>query len=536
MNLLDVFRIAGAGVVTSLWAGAALAAWVALTLRLTERAGAAWRYRVAIGALAMLPVTPAIAWFVELPALPWLAGVGAAWTLGATVALIRLVNSARSVGRLRRGATPAPAWAGDRLDACAHALGIADHVRLVESDDVDVPCSVGRRHPMVVLPRGAAGRLTDRQVTAVLAHELAHVARRDYAWHLVEVGVCTVLFYHPAAWWLSRVVEKEREASCDVLASRVVSPIDLAEALVALERARQGPVGESAARQGLVGRITALAGGADAGAAGHAHIGPLRLALGLLVPAAACIAVGAFGFPLAMTAAQWSMAPWSMAVGIGLLVGVRHAFEPDHLMALATLVTRERRPLDAVRLVVSWGLGHTVSLLLLGLTLSIVEQSMPERMTMSLELGVALMLLVMGLWSLREAWRVGGSGRIQPHRHGFGAHAHPTSGDHVHIGGLAVARRPLAVGMVHGLAGSAGLTALMTSALPTLGERLGFVLLFGCGSTAAMALAAGLAGWPMARIARSPSAMRALSATAGAAAVVFAFAWGIPLAQAFLAG
>ena len=131
----------------------------------------------------------------------------------------------------------------------------------------------------------------------------------------------------------------------------------------------------------------------------------------------------------------------------------------------------------------------------------------------------------------QAAASTGGTGPVQRHRHGLASHAHPTASEHVHIAGFALARRPLAVGVVHGLAGSGAVTALVTSSLPTFPEQLIFVLFFGCGSAIGMAAMAGLAGWPLARFVQTPAAGAALSAVTGVAALVLGVVWLHPPAS-----
>jgi hypothetical protein len=113
--------------------------------------------------------------------------------------------------------------------------------------------------------------------------------------------------------------------------------------------------------------------------------------------------------------------------------------------------------------------------------------------------------------------------------HGSIVHVHATSADHLHVGPLTLARRPLIVGMVHGLAGSGALAAMAMAALPTLGVQILFMGLFGLGSTVAMAVLSGLAGLPLARLARRPAAFAWVSATAGVVSMVAGVMWSWPV-------
>ena len=99
----------------------------------------------------------------------------------------------------------------------------------------------------------------------------------------------------------------------------------------------------------------------------------------------------------------------------------------------------------------------------------------------------------------------------------------------MHVGNATLAWRPLAIGIVHGLAGSGGLTALVFAELPGDGARILYMTLFGAGSVAGMALASGVAGMSLARMAHAPETMRRIGAVAGALSIIVGVAWGVPL-------
>lgn len=180
---------------------------------------------------------------------------------------------------------------------------------------------------------------------------------------------------------------------------------------------------------------------------------------------------------------------------LGLLMGMRHALEADHLAAVASLATRSRGVRGTVLQGAFWGLGHTFTLALVGGLCLWLEAAVPESLARGLETVVGLMLLGLGaevLWRMRRR-RV----HVHIHRHGDGtvhlhAHSHqpaeahdPARHHHAHLQKLP--RRALVVGMVHGLAGSAALVLL---ALPGLGSSwlaLAYVALFGAGSILGMA-------------------------------------------------
>jgi hypothetical protein len=143
------------------------------------------------------------------------------------------------------------------------ALAIRHAVRLLESAAVQVPAVVGSLRPVILLPVSALSGLTTEQVEMVLAHELAHVRRHDFLLNLLQTVVETLLFFHPAVWWMSRRVRVEREHCCDDLAVAVCGdPARYARALARLEELRTEPLPLAMAADGgsLLERVRRLAG------------------------------------------------------------------------------------------------------------------------------------------------------------------------------------------------------------------------------------------------------------------------------------
>jgi hypothetical protein len=191
---------------------------------------------------------------------------------------------------------------------------------------------------------------------------------------------------------------------------------------------------------------------------------------------------------------------------LGLALGLRHAFEPDHLAAMSTLVAEDRGARRAAALGALWGLGHTASLLAVGIVLAAVEAQLPPRLSHFFDLAVASMLVLVGLSGLKRAL---GKTLIEP----AGLHA----------------RRSLMIGIVHGLAGSGSLTALVVANLSSTSARLAYMALFGAGLVAGMALLSGVVGWPLARLARHSWAGRAIGVGAGALSLALGLVWAYPL-------
>ena len=159
--------------------------------------------------------------------------------------------------RLTALAQPPSSWqaAADRV---ATQLGLSTLVRVVESRLVDTPTAVGWLRPVVLLPIAALTNLSPVQVEAILAHELAHIRRHDYLVNVMQTLAETLLFYHPAVWWVSRRIRAEREHCCDDVALTVCDDrVTYARALAELEAGRtRSPRLALAATQGpLIGRV-----------------------------------------------------------------------------------------------------------------------------------------------------------------------------------------------------------------------------------------------------------------------------------------
>src|SRR5206468_331985 len=144
------------------------------------------------------------------------------------------------VRRLHRAAlaTAASRW----QSACrriAYRIGLPAAAHVVESALVEVPIVVGWLRPAIILPVAALASLSPSQVEAILAHELAHIHRHDYAVNVLQTIAETLLFYHPAMWWLSNRIRTEREYCCDDIAVAVCGDrVGYAQALAALESRR----------------------------------------------------------------------------------------------------------------------------------------------------------------------------------------------------------------------------------------------------------------------------------------------------------
>ena len=224
------------------------------------------------------------------PLLSWML---AGWVCGVTILTLRLLSGWMWVRRMkRRGTTPASAVVQEIAARIARNLHIRRTVTYLQSTLVDVPTVVGWLKPVVLVPVSALAALTPQQLEAIIAHELAHIRRHDYLVNLLQTLVETLLFYHPAVWWLSRRIRIERENCCDDLAvSLCGDAVTYARALADLEELR-GRSGLALAATGgsLLLRVRRLL-----GAPTHAGRGPGWLAASAAILLIAGIAAGAVG-------------------------------------------------------------------------------------------------------------------------------------------------------------------------------------------------------------------------------------------------
>lgn len=221
-------------------------------------------------------------------------------------------------------------------------------------------------------------------------------------------------------------------------------------------------------------------------------------------------------------------------MGIGL--GVRHAFEADHIAAVCTMVSRDHEPpvslpaeasrwhvpegvARAARAGALWGVGHGAVIIVVGGALVATGASVPTPIASALDAAVAVMLVILGVLAIRSALH-GGERIADPH-HGNPHHHHlaPTS-----------ARRPVLVGLVHGASGTAALTLLVAAQIQARFEALTFVVLFGAASVLGMTAAATFLAWPLQRaVRRGPAFARKLRGLSGLASIAagLAVAWTV---------
>ena len=223
---------------------------------------------------------------------------------------------------------------------------------------------------------------------------------------------------------------------------------------------------------------------------------------------------------------------WALA----LLLGVRHASEPDHIVAVSTLVTDQPNAKRAAFQGAVWGVGHSLSLFVIGSLLLMFRLHLSPHVADAFELSVATMLLALGWRSLRRAVRVGRRGEQAGHDHG---HRHVHGHEHRQVGQglsmLQLARRPLLIGLVHGLAGSGALTALVLANMPSVMSGLIYMLCFGAGSIIGMATLTGAAGTPLRWLSQRHTMQAALGGIAGAMSLSLGLSCAWPIVSKLIA-
>jgi high-affinity nickel permease len=217
----------------------------------------------------------------------------------------------------------------------------------------------------------------------------------------------------------------------------------------------------------------------------------------------------------------------------GLLRGLSHALDPDHLVAVSTIVS-EHKSLGRSSLIGTfWGLGHTVSLLAVGLLVIVFRTAIPGSIGPWLELPVAVMLIALGISATMKALRERG---LQVHTH---SHSHDGEGPHTHLHLhrgtehdhrhklLRFGRKPFLVGLVHGVAGSGVVTLAVLATIPSVALGLAYIAVFGIGSVGGMLLMSALIGLPFSMTARR---FGRINTWIRLVAAVFSIGFGILLA------
>jgi ABC-type nickel/cobalt efflux system permease component RcnA len=192
----------------------------------------------------------------------------------------------------------------------------------------------------------------------------------------------------------------------------------------------------------------------------------------------------------------------SAALGLGFVLGIRHVLDPDHVAAVSTIATEQNSIGRSSLVGTFWGLGHTTSLLAVGVAVIVLKLSISQRFALWMELGVAVMLVLLGTRALLQAlggWTMHAHMHSHDGRKHIHLHFHRPEEKHVHHHGhmLGFGMRPFLVGIIHGLAGSAALMILVLATIQsTLGGLL-YIAAFGLGSVGGMLVLSSLISVPI---------------------------------------
>src|SRR5258708_124929 len=350
----DVLRTLGLSLLHFLWQGAVLAALAAASMALARKA--CTRYVLAIGALLAMVAAPVFTYLVlresspvskasaqnSVPVIVHAVNLASQriatsaqssfvsgsllttfvelWFVGVLLFSLRTAGGFFLVARFRRrDSKPMSAALLALCREMQSRLGITRAIRYCESLHLDAPAVVGWFRPVVLLPISSLTGLSELQLRAVIAHELAHIRRLDAFFNLFQVAAETLLFYHPAVWWLSKRIRAERENCCDDVALAVCgNPAEYARALALMEEWRVAPSFAMAANRGpLASRVTRLLGLTEKASS----LRNAGVAFGILCLAAALLAGNAL-FGLVRSVAAQSSDPSRSGTTVSVSKGV----------------------------------------------------------------------------------------------------------------------------------------------------------------------------------------------------------------------
>ena len=210
-------------------------------------------------------------------------------------------------------------------------------------------------------------------------------------------------------------------------------------------------------------------------------------------------------------------------LALGFILGIKHAIEPDHVIAVSTIASQSKKLWHASLAGVFWGIGHTVTLFIVGIILILMKGEIPEKWAMSLEFLVGIMLVYLGVKTILSFKN------IHVHRHEHDGddhkhvHSHTNSGEHEHKHQHknATYLKSMFIGLVHGLAGSGAMVLLTMSTVKSVGEAAIYILIFGAGTVIGMLFFTTIIGIPFVLSKKRRTISGTLGITTGVISTIF---------------
>lgn len=210
-------------------------------------------------------------------------------------------------------------------------------------------------------------------------------------------------------------------------------------------------------------------------------------------------------------------------LGLGFILGIKHAIEPDHVIAVSTIASQSKKLLRSSLAGVFWGIGHTATLFIIGIVLILMKGEIPEKWAMSLEFLVGIMLVYLGITTILSFKNIHlhkheQNGELQKH-----VHSHEYIGKHEHQHQLKKVSylKSMLIGLIHGLAGSGAMIVLTMSTVNSAWEAAVYILIFGAGTVIGMLIFTTIIGIPFVFSSKKFSLNKSLTQVTGLISTVF---------------
>lgn len=210
-------------------------------------------------------------------------------------------------------------------------------------------------------------------------------------------------------------------------------------------------------------------------------------------------------------------------LALGFVLGIKHAIEPDHVIAVSTIASQSKKLFRSSLAGVFWGIGHTATLFIIGIILILMKGEIPEKWAMSLEFLVGIMLVYLGASTILSFKNI----HVHQHEHDgekhkhVHSHTHSDKHEHKHQHKNVSYLKSLLIGLVHGLAGSGAMVLLTMSTVKSVWEAAIYILIFGVGTIIGMLFFTTIIGIPFVFTAKKVSLNKTLTQIAGGISMVF---------------